>query len=96
MCGSVNTAWFLTVHSNDQCKVCCPATSLQVVRSPKPFLAILEYCKKSKSEAREGLGTRLCILLLRLYHLPLSQTPTVNPIPGNLLLLTEYLDTVLP
>ena len=29
------------------------------MRSPKPFLAILEYCK----EAGEGLGTRLCLLL---------------------------------
>ena len=53
----------LTVHSlSDQCKVCCPLTSLYVRRSPKPFLAILEYCKESKSEAGEGLGTRLCIL----------------------------------
>ena len=50
------------MHSSDQCKVCCPLTSLHVRRSPKPFLAILEYCKKSKSEAG-GLGTRLCILL---------------------------------
>ena len=59
LCGSVNTARFLTVHSS---KVCCPLTSLHVRRSPKPFLAILEYCKESKSEAGEGLGIRLCIL----------------------------------
>ena len=32
------------------------------MRSPRPFLTILEYCKQSKSEAGEGLGTRLCIL----------------------------------
>ena len=59
LCGSVNTARFLTVHSSDQCEVCCPLTSLHVRQSPKPFLAILEYCKESKSEAGEGLGTRL-------------------------------------
>ena len=53
---------FLTMHSSDQSKVCCPLTSFQVRRSPKPFLTILEYCKESKSEAGEGLGTRLCIL----------------------------------
>ena len=56
---SINTAQFLTVHSNDQCKMCLPS---DVMRSPKPFLTILEYCKQSKSEAREGLGTRLCNL----------------------------------
>ena len=33
-------------------------------------------------------------LVPRLRHLPLPQTPTVVPIPGNLLLLMEYLDTV--
>ena len=56
------TTHFLMVHSSDQCKVCCPLTSLHVRQSPKPFLTILEYCKKSTSEAGEGLGTRLCIL----------------------------------
>ena len=35
----------------------------------------------------DGLVPRLC-------HFPLPQTPTVVPIPGNLLLLMEYLDTV--
>ena len=29
---------------------------------PRPFLAILECCKQSKSESGEELGTRLCIL----------------------------------
>ena len=31
-----------------------------------------------------------------LSHLPLPQTPTVVPVPGNLLLLLEHLDTVSP
>ena len=53
---SINTAQFLTVHSSHQCKVCLPS---DMMRSPKPFLTILGYCKQSKSEAGEGLGTRL-------------------------------------
>ena len=31
-----------------------------------------------------------------LSHLPLPQTPTVVPVPGNLLLLLEHLDTISP
>ena len=50
------------VHSNLQSVSSSPLTLLHVIRSPRPFLAILEYYKQSKSEARGGLGTRLCIL----------------------------------
>ena len=39
-----------------------PLTSLHVMRSPRPFLATLKDCKQLKSEVREGLGARLCIL----------------------------------
>ena len=54
----------------------------------------------SSDQAGGGLETRLCILFaqpvanLRLCRYPLPQTPTVVPIPGNLLLLMEYLDSV--
>ena len=45
-----------------KCVYNSPLTSLHVMRSPRPFLAIFEYCKQSKSEAGEGLRTSLCIL----------------------------------
>ena len=43
-------------------------------------------------------GCAFCLLspLPRLCRLPLPQSPTVIPIPGNLLLLMECLDSVLP
>ena len=118
--GSVNAAHFWctqVVNARVNAKCVYPLTSLHVMRSPRPFLAILEYCKQWKSEAGEGLGTILfavytsncnptCYqdpvfqfldgLVPRLCHLPLPQTPTVIPIPGNLLLLLEYLDTISP
>ena len=66
-CDTVVNAWIVRQCQyssvfDGALKVCCPLTSLHVRQSPKPFLAILEYCKESKSEAGEGLGTRLCIL----------------------------------
>ena len=79
LCGSVNQ--FLTLHSSDQCKVCLP---FDVMRSPRPFLTILEYCKQSKSEAGNQAVQLVCFLpslLPRLCCWPLPQTPTVVPIP---------------
>ena len=93
LCSSVNTARFFMVHSSDQYKVRCPLDIIACRREaiskafPRHF-----GLWQAKFEAREGLGTRLCILFASYQaccqdcHLTLSQTPTVVPIPGNLLL----------
>ena len=96
---SINTAQFLTVHSSDQCKVCLPS---DVMRSPRPFLAILEYCKQSKSEAGEtwepGCATFLLLTQPVAKTMPFATSSDSYSRfnPSNLLLLMEYLDTVSP
>ena len=57
------TAQFLTVHSSDQCKVCCSLHDIIACEAiSKAFPRHFGVLQESKSEAGEGLGTRLCIL----------------------------------
>ena len=102
VCAVSNYSSVFEVHSSDQCKVCCSLHDIIACEaiSKVPFWSTARN-QNLKPEKVWEPGCAFCLLLTQPVAktmpctiLPLSQTPTVVPIPGNLLLLIEYLDTV--
>ena len=91
------------VHSSDQCKVCPPSDIIACDAGlSSPFWNTASN-QNLRLEKAWKPGCAFCLqctlqlsLLSRLSCLPLPQTPTVVSISGSLVLLMEYLDTVLP
>ena len=94
------------MHSSGQCITCLPSDVIACDEISQAFPCQFRILQ-AKSEAREGLAARLCISFAVYtsnpaccqdpvfnFRWPGSKTSTVVPIPGTLLLLMEYLDTV--